>query len=74
MHQLNSWHLNIAFIYFSFFKKFFEKNLIEANLGSDYSPGTGYDAHTKQSIFGIGLQGVAQDDIDKIDVCFRNDF
>lgn len=52
------------------------KGLIEAGLGTDYSPNTGYDNSTKTSVFSIGLQGVKEADLEsirpKIDEILRN--
>lgn len=44
----------------------FHKNLIEAGLGPDWSPNTGYDAAGKVGLFSIGLSGVKRGDIDKV--------
>ena len=40
--------------------------LIEAGLGPDWSPNTGYDSAGKTGIFSIGLNGVREADIPKI--------
>ncbi|XP_067127362.1 presequence protease, mitochondrial-like [Centruroides vittatus] len=40
--------------------------LIESGMGSDFSPSTGYDNHTKQSYFTVGLQGISKDDVEKV--------
>lgn len=40
--------------------------LIEAGLGPDWSPNTGFDTSGKVGIFSIGLSGVKQDDVTKI--------
>ncbi|KAI8084616.1 peptidase M16C associated-domain-containing protein [Halteromyces radiatus] len=42
------------------------KALIDTNLGSEFSANTGYDNTTRMSSFSIGLQGVRQDDIEKV--------
>lgn len=42
------------------------QGLIEADLGSDFSPNTGYDNSTKTSVFSVGLQGVSEDNLPKI--------
>ncbi|KAK3738451.1 hypothetical protein QZH41_017087, partial [Actinostola sp. cb2023] len=44
----------------------FYQALIEPNIGSDYSPGTGYDNGTKDSSFSIGLKGIKPDDVDRV--------
>ncbi|KAM9308203.1 uncharacterized protein PAF06_012368 [Gastrophryne carolinensis] len=44
----------------------FYKALIEAKLGTDYSPDTGLTRSTKDTYFSIGLQGVAKEDVDKV--------
>ncbi|KTW30121.1 hypothetical protein T552_00599 [Pneumocystis carinii B80] len=48
------------------------KRLIETGLGSDWSPNSGYDTSFKTGIFSIGLQGVAKDNIKKIELEIRN--
>ncbi|KAG1179298.1 hypothetical protein G6F70_002435 [Rhizopus microsporus] len=42
------------------------KALIDSNLGSEFSANTGYDTSTSTSYLSIGLQGVKNEDIDKI--------
>lgn len=42
------------------------RDLIEAGLGSDFSPNTGYDNSSRQAIFSIGLNGVTKDNVDKV--------
>ena len=37
----------------------FHKALIDANIGNDYSPGTGYDSSTALASISIGLEGIA---------------
>ncbi|KAM8967302.1 presequence protease, mitochondrial [Pelodytes ibericus] len=44
----------------------FYKALIEANLGTSFSPGTGYNEYTRDTYFSIGLQGIAADDIETV--------
>ncbi|XP_052814769.1 presequence protease, mitochondrial-like [Mya arenaria] len=44
----------------------FYQSLLEANIGSDYSPVIGYNGYTKESTFSVGLQGIHQDDIPKV--------
>ena len=39
----------------------FYEALIDSGIGSDYSPFSGMQKFTKQSLFSIGLQGVSQD-------------
>ena len=41
--------------------------LLESNLGTDYAPGTGYDASSSITSFGIGLQGATLEDVPKIE-------
>ncbi|KAL1917801.1 uncharacterized protein VTP21DRAFT_3635 [Calcarisporiella thermophila] len=45
----------------------FYKALIETNLGSDFSPNTGYDASTNISSFSFGVQGAKAEDIPAIE-------
>ena len=42
------------------------KALIASNIGSDFSPGSGFDHHTKETTFSVGLQGIAAGDADKV--------
>nr|CAD7193919.1 unnamed protein product [Timema douglasi] len=44
----------------------FYKTLVEPNIGAGFSPVTGYDAHTKDTIFTVGLQGLNAIDFDKV--------
>jgi len=44
----------------------FYKSLIETGLGSNFSPVTGYEDHTKETNFTIGLQNIKREDTDKI--------
>lgn len=60
----------------------FYKNLIKPDIGCAYSPGTGYDTHTRDTTFSVGLQGIHQNDFDKVekiiydtlDECVREGF
>ncbi|GAM82428.1 hypothetical protein ANO11243_004070 [Dothideomycetidae sp. 11243] len=48
------------------------RNLIEAGLGTDYSPNSGYDGSSKRAIFSVGLNGVKQENVAKVkDAIFR---
>ncbi|XP_049632256.1 presequence protease, mitochondrial isoform X1 [Suncus etruscus] len=44
----------------------FYKALIESGLGSDFSPDAGYSGHTREAYFSVGLQGIAEEDVDKV--------
>ncbi|XP_063308713.1 presequence protease, mitochondrial [Pelobates fuscus] len=44
----------------------FYKALIESNLGADFSPDTGFNSHTLDTYFSIGLQGISKDDIETV--------
>ncbi|XP_051983778.1 presequence protease, mitochondrial-like [Xyrauchen texanus] len=44
----------------------FYKALIEAKFGSDFSSSVGFDGSTRRASFTIGLQGMAQDDIEQV--------
>ncbi|KAI8391039.1 peptidase M16C associated-domain-containing protein [Radiomyces spectabilis] len=48
------------------------KALIDTNLGSEFSPNTGYSSTTKSSYLSIGLQGVHDKDIDKVQAEIRS--
>ncbi|XP_006000818.1 presequence protease, mitochondrial isoform X1 [Latimeria chalumnae] len=41
----------------------FYKALIEAKMGTDFSPAVGYDGSTRETCFSVGLQGIAEKDI-----------
>ncbi|CAO3606883.1 unnamed protein product [Cunninghamella blakesleeana] len=43
------------------------KALIETNLGSEFSANTGYDSSTRVSSISIGLQGVSDSDLGKVE-------
>ncbi|PWW76210.1 hypothetical protein C7212DRAFT_295993 [Tuber magnatum] len=43
------------------------RGLIEAKLGSDFSPNTGYDTSSKTGIFSVGLQNVRQEHIQQVE-------
>lgn len=42
------------------------RGLIEAGLGPDWSPNTGYDSSGKVGIFSVGLNGVRKEDVAKV--------
>jgi Zn-dependent M16 (insulinase) family peptidase len=42
------------------------QTLIESNIGSEYTPNTGYDASTNESSFSVGLQGVKREGIELV--------
>ncbi|KAF1355464.1 peptidase M16C associated-domain-containing protein [Delphinella strobiligena] len=44
----------------------FYRNLVEAGLGPDYSPNTGYDGSGRRAIFSVGLNGVKQENVPKV--------
>ncbi|KAI7908289.1 peptidase M16C associated-domain-containing protein [Cokeromyces recurvatus] len=50
----------------------FYKALIETNLGSEFSSNTGYDNSTRTSSLSIGLQGVKDDDVEKVKITIKN--
>lgn len=41
----------------------FYKNLIESGIAPDFAPGTGYDTGYKYTSYGIGAQGIAEDEV-----------
>ncbi|RPA92156.1 hypothetical protein L873DRAFT_1710960 [Choiromyces venosus 120613-1] len=43
------------------------RGLIEAKLGSDFSPNTGYDTGAKIGIFSVGLQNVRQEHVQQVE-------
>ncbi|XP_036418293.1 presequence protease, mitochondrial [Colossoma macropomum] len=44
----------------------FYKVLIEPKIGTDFSSVVGYDGSTRQASFSVGLQGMAEEDIEKV--------
>ncbi|XP_047446462.1 presequence protease, mitochondrial [Mugil cephalus] len=44
----------------------FYKSLIEPNIGTDFSSVVGYDGSTKEASFSIGLQGMAEEDSERV--------
>ncbi|KAL6467829.1 hypothetical protein MHYP_G00235060 [Metynnis hypsauchen] len=44
----------------------FYKALIEPKIGTDFSSVVGYDGSTRQASFSVGLQGMAEEDIEKV--------
>ncbi|KAG3257777.1 pitrilysin metallopeptidase 1 [Ictidomys tridecemlineatus] len=44
----------------------FYKALIESGLGTDFSPDVGYNGNTREAYFSVGLQGIAEKDIQKV--------
>lgn len=44
----------------------FYKSMIEPNFSGGFIPSTGYDAHLRDSIFTVGLQGLKKEDFDKV--------
>lgn len=48
------------------------RNLIEAGLGVDWSPNTGYDNTGKTGIFSVGLSGVKKEDVPKVREAVRS--
>ncbi|XP_067108904.1 presequence protease, mitochondrial isoform X1 [Osmerus mordax] len=44
----------------------FYKALLEPNIGTDFSSVVGYDGSTKEASFSIGLQGMAEEDIERV--------
>src|SRR5690606_1260162 len=41
--------------------------LITPNIGSSYTPGSGYDSSGSEATFSIGLSDIAEEDIDKVE-------
>ncbi|XP_050793328.1 presequence protease, mitochondrial-like [Gopherus flavomarginatus] len=44
----------------------FYKALLEANLGTDFSPDVGFNGCTREAYFSVGLQGIAEKDIETV--------
>lgn len=50
----------------------FYKNLIEPDIGSGYAPATGFDNHTRDTTFTVGLQGIHEKDFEKVERIIYN--
>jgi len=50
------------------------RNLIEAGLGTEWSPNSGYDGSGRISIFSIGLTGVKETDVPKVKEAIHKTF
>uniref|UniRef100_G1NWE6 Pitrilysin metalloproteinase 1 n=2 Tax=Myotis lucifugus TaxID=59463 RepID=G1NWE6_MYOLU len=44
----------------------FYKALIESGLGTDFSPDVGYNGYTREAYFSVGLQGIAEKDVQTV--------
>ncbi|XP_074049310.1 presequence protease, mitochondrial isoform X2 [Macrotis lagotis] len=44
----------------------FYKALIESGLGTDFSPDVGYNGHTREAFFSVGLQGISDTHIEMV--------
>ncbi|KAJ6615443.1 hypothetical protein lerEdw1_015126, partial [Lerista edwardsae] len=44
----------------------FYKALIEAGLGTDFSPDVGFNGSTREAFFSVGLQGIAEENINTV--------
>uniref|UniRef100_A0A8C5XKD5 Presequence protease, mitochondrial n=1 Tax=Microcebus murinus TaxID=30608 RepID=A0A8C5XKD5_MICMU len=44
----------------------FYKALIESGLGTDFSPDVGYNGYTREAYFSVGLQGIAEQDVETV--------
>lgn len=42
------------------------RNLVEAGLGTDYSPNSGYDSSSHKAVFSVGLNGVRRGNVEKV--------
>ena len=52
----------------------FYRALIDSGLGSEYAPGTGYDTSTHQSTISVGLQGLTEDKLKKVEETINETF
>ncbi len=50
------------------------RNLIEAGLGTDWSPNSGFDSSGRIGIFSVGLTGVKEADVPKVKEAIRRTF
>jgi Zn-dependent M16 (insulinase) family peptidase len=46
--------------------------LIESELGSSFTPNTGFDTSSKVPVFSVGVNGVRQEDVPKVSEAIRN--
>ena len=44
----------------------FYQSLLGANIGSDFAPVVGFDGNTKEASFSVGLQGIAEEDVERV--------
>lgn len=52
----------------------FYKSLLESQLGSSFSPSSGFDSHTRNTTFTVGLQGIKDADIEKVKLVIDETF
>lgn len=52
----------------------FYKALLEPGLGSSFSPSSGYEGHSRSTTFTVGLQGVKDQDVEKIKAIIEETF
>jgi presequence protease len=50
------------------------RNLIEAELGTDWTPNTGFDNSGRVGIFSVGVTGVKEADLDKVKLALHRTF
>lgn len=43
------------------------KALLESGLAPSYSPGNGFEAHYKEGLFNLGVQGIGAEDVEEIE-------
>jgi len=49
----------------------FYKALVEPNIGSGFSPVTGFDGQTRDTVFAVGLQGVSPSDFERVEEIYH---
>ncbi|KAL9656401.1 hypothetical protein ABK040_005167 [Willaertia magna] len=52
----------------------FYKNLIASGIAPDFSPSSGYDSSTGDSIFSVGVQNISEEQIEQVITIIRNTF
>ena len=52
----------------------FYKSLLEPGLGATFSPVTGFDNHTKDTLFAVGLQGVETSNLEAVEKAIQETF
>lgn len=52
----------------------FHQSLIDSNIGSEYAAGTGYDSSSPLTSLSVGLQGISEEDVERVEALIMNTF